>query len=247
MDGVITAPTSKYNSATRYINVDYPPSSGIKIFTKESFYGNLNAGAIIVIENNLLENASDGFGLVTWDDLAKIYGNLPFILNAMKNQMSGNMVGVKNDIDSTPGPGQYIDARYCWWGNETGPSGGALDVTTGLAANGSGDAVSYNVAWGLWRENPYGIPSPDWQVTPEYQPNAQGLTRDIIAGVHRNGNLASESAQSSVGFNPSLGPLIIWHRIGGVTPNQAAQGIGGDACRTGQIAHKYENLKIKKC
>jgi hypothetical protein len=63
------------------------------------------------------------------------------------NAISGNAeFGVKNEITSPT----IINAIGNWWGNPSGPSGGAIDPWTGAAALGSGDKVSSNVRFDPW-------------------------------------------------------------------------------------------------
>lgn len=61
-----------------------------------------------------------------------------------------------NNIVGNEGYGVYngstntLDARYNWWGNESGPSGGASDPVTQTVAEGDGDTVSENVHFDPW-------------------------------------------------------------------------------------------------
>jgi len=44
-----------------------------------------------------------------------------------------------------------LDARFNWWGDESGPSGGVEDPVTLEIADGSGDSVSSNVRFDPWK------------------------------------------------------------------------------------------------
>lgn len=61
-----------------------------------------------------------------------------------------------NNIFDNQGYGVYnggtgiLDATYNWWGNESGPSGGASDPVTQTVAEGDGDTVSENVHFDPW-------------------------------------------------------------------------------------------------
>ncbi|MFP9062373.1 right-handed parallel beta-helix repeat-containing protein [Natrialbaceae archaeon A-chndr2] len=59
------------------------------------------------------------------------------------NVIAGNPEGVVSG-------GDEVDARWNWWGDMSGPSGGMSDPVNGTIANGSGDSVSEDVRFDPW-------------------------------------------------------------------------------------------------
>ena len=156
-------------------------------------------------------------------------------------------------LDNRHAPSTKLDARNVYWNDAAGPgissgtgdtvSGYFTDPVTDETANKGGISIATWLADNKTNETVLFDP---WvPQIPEYNyrnaERVEGLTIDTIAGVQRNGNVASESPQTAVGHKPKLGPTVIWHRSGGYTPSQAAQGMGGGRNASGQIGHKYGN------
>jgi hypothetical protein len=70
------------------------------------------------------------------------------LINVNNNDLVGNTAdGIMNNGNVA------IDARYNYWGSESGPSGGAIDSILGMAADGAGDKIAGTgkVAFYPWR------------------------------------------------------------------------------------------------
>jgi len=79
------------------------------------------------------------------------------------NDDGGDVVVAYNSIRDNGGNGlsysrsETLLAVNNWWGDDSGPSGGAEDPETGTTADGSGDAVSNDVRFDPWlSEDPFG-------------------------------------------------------------------------------------------
>lgn len=84
---------------------------------------------------------------------------------AARNSIVGNDEGVLNTTL------RVFDARDNWWGDTTGPAGGAVDPFTGEVADGSGDAIAWvgagaemgadtSVAFDTWSSSGEGVSPP---------------------------------------------------------------------------------------
>ena len=175
------------------------------------------------------------FGVWTWTGSEYAQTGTP----VWGNLVSGSSVIIKDvvgnpniDWGGKSAIGEIIDMRDCNWGDFSGPSGGAVDPVSGAIANGAGSKVSSYIRFAPYKTVPY---------NGDNEINIEGLTEDAVFGIGRNASKFSDGGIPSIIRNNTAGinrgPLVIVHSTGGVTPKQAAQGIGG---HTGQIGYKYD-------
>lgn len=82
---------------------------------------------------------------ITENDIGVLATDSTENANLTDNDITGNVQGVVADEN-----GHNVDATGNWWGENSGPSGGAIDPATGMPATGSGDSVTENVLFDPW-------------------------------------------------------------------------------------------------
>ena len=73
---------------------------------------------------------------------------------------------------------------------------------------------------------------------------ANEVTQEQKVGIRRNAAIASHSGSGANivrTVSSSYGALIVSHGAGGVTPSQAAQGIGANGARSGQLSYRNQS------
>ncbi|WP_440772526.1 right-handed parallel beta-helix repeat-containing protein [Natronorubrum sp. DTA28] len=115
------------------------------------------------------------------------------------NSIVGNPTGVQS-------AGDEVDARWNWWGAESGPSGGVADPETGTAASGSGDSVSAEVRFDPWTETEPIDDAPQFAVSVEEtnSPITAGETLTIDVTVENTGTEAGTQTIDLEAFDRSV-------------------------------------------
>jgi parallel beta-helix repeat protein len=93
-----------------------------------------------------------------------------------------------------------LDATNNWWGDASGPGGGAVDPVTGAVANGSGDVVSSNVHYDPWLIAPPGPTDTEGPLTSDIEavPNpAQVGSFIFISAVIDDSNTGASNIASA--------------------------------------------------
>ncbi len=93
---------------------------------------------VSIIRNNFAANSLEGWGFSNGESRAVTN------LKANYNNFVGNGTAIANYT------GVIIDALSNWWGDASGPRGGASDPITGITAGGIGDQISANVCFDPW-------------------------------------------------------------------------------------------------
>lgn len=140
----------------------------------------IRVGARATVENNQIED-HPGVSLEVSDDGEdSVIANNLFENNEQGLQYSG----------TTP-----LLAINNWWGDDSGPSGGATDPETGTIAEGSGDPVSENVRFDPWLgSEPVDGPFFEVTITDTNSPVETGDVLEVTVDVSNTGN--EEDTQS---------------------------------------------------
>jgi parallel beta-helix repeat protein len=94
-------------------------------------------GNIVITGNTLSSTAFDAINAGSYASMVVSYNSLECLTGGL---------GVNNHA----GPSQIVDARYNWWGDNSGPCCGATDPVTSAVATGSGESVSAYVRFDPW-------------------------------------------------------------------------------------------------
>lgn len=106
------------------------------------------------------------------------------------NNISGNAEGISYSQSI------IINAIENWWGDASGPSGGAEDPETGVVAQGSGDSVSESIRFDPWRETAIELQQPYFDVRIESITSAVVETEsiEVYATITNSGTEAGTQA-----------------------------------------------------
>jgi len=121
------------------------PTPGLYIRNNDSFYGPLNPELELVATNNDLNNWQSAI-LVNGNDYpvpVDDYVDPEVTFDLKGNRFDGSLFGA----DNAPAPSAVLDCRECWWGADSGPSGGVTDPAGNIAV-GDGAEVTVNVLFG---------------------------------------------------------------------------------------------------
>ena len=134
----------------------------------------------LLVQGNTIDGASYGLVLAnnidrvefSWNDItnstvaAVLYWEYGSYLGwndvvFHNNNFEGNAAGFRGFSDpSSPLP-RIVDGTGNWWGDASGPSGGAVDPITGATASGSGDSILLgNLRFDAWRDSPASLGQP---------------------------------------------------------------------------------------
>ncbi len=136
--------TGNQFTALEYAGAPVAYTYGVLVITNDSTYGVLAANTIL-LQNNQYSRYESAIGV--FNAAAVSFGSLPVgvSLKAKDEYFDKSMVyGVRS------GTGNDTDARFCYWGDPSGPSGGVHDPVTDVPADGTGLLVTTDVLFDAW-------------------------------------------------------------------------------------------------
>lgn len=128
----------------------YPQMTGLVLVSDYiAPFGALPATFVLNLTDIACSNIMNAIAVWHYDNYdppAGGYGNLTTGATAVST--GGNFAGSQYGVRSAAG--ELFDARSNWWGDNSGPSGGAVDPVSGDVANGTGVLVSSFVRFQGW-------------------------------------------------------------------------------------------------
>ncbi|ELY44637.1 right-handed parallel beta-helix repeat-containing protein [Natronorubrum tibetense] len=159
------------------------------------------------IEGSVVDGVVVGSGsanAVLSDNTVTDSGERGFYVDATNATLRDNVI--TGNPEGLVSGGDEVDARWNWWGAESGPSGGVSDPETGTTASGSGDSVSSDVRFDPWTGTEPVDDAPQFAVsiTETNSPITFGETLTVDVTVENTGTEAGTQIINLEAFDGSV-------------------------------------------